>query len=210
MTLITGTPVGAITTQEGIFIEGAAYLYFQDAQAPLANTPDADGFYWGLGTTGTYGVYSMGCYQDLALGSNYTVNSVRCDTVGDKDALQKLNHLELSLTITSLFPLSTMTPFMRGGVVTHNAGTHTEKMGIGPVNNNQFWHIYLAKVYDEAVGDYVSFTLHRAKFVDAWSIAMKSGSEWAMSGVKIWAFADDTKPSAQQFATVIRCDASAL
>jgi len=39
---------------------------------------------------------------------------------------------------------------------------------------------------------------------------MPSGDKWTVTGVTIWALADDTLPSDQQFATVIRADPSAL
>ncbi len=210
MTLVTGTPIGTVTEQESTQVEGAASVYYQDATAPLLHTPDANGWYWNLGATGSYGVYLLGCVLDVALGSNMTVNSVRCDTVGDKDAIQKLNHLELELTISTIFPLTMLEHLIHGSGATHDAGAHSEGMGIGQVNNNKYYHIYLPKVYDEDAGDFVAFTIHRAKFVNAWKIAMKYGEPWQLTGLQVWGFADTSKPAAQQFATVIRSDLSAL
>jgi len=210
MTLVTGTPVGSVVEQEGISLEGSAYVYFQNALAPLYHRPDSNGFYWGLASTGSYGISLLGCVQDVSFGDDVTVNAIRCDTVGDKDVIQKRNHLELTFTLLSLFPLSILSPIMRGGAVTLDAVAHTESMGIGPINNNVNYHVYLPKVYDDDAGDYVAITMHKCKFVDAWNIAMKSGEPWQMTGVKIWGMADTALPSAQQFATIIRADASAL
>ena len=70
--------------------------------------------------------------------------------------------------------------------------------------------VYLPKVYDEDAPDYVAFQLNRAQFVDAWSISMSSGETWSMSGVRVRAYADETMPTAQSFATMVRLDISAL
>ena len=83
-------------------------------------------------------------------------------------------------------------------------------MGIAAINNNQYYKVYLPKVYDDDTGDYLSITIHRAKFVDAWTLNMPSGDKWTVTGVTLWGFADDSKPAAQTFATVIRADPSAL
>lgn len=208
MPLITGTPLGNIVSQDEIYIEGAPYIYYQDYAASELFTPDADGFYYGLSGTTQHPVYALACYEDVQLGSDLTVNAVRCDKIGDKAVIQKLNHLEFQFSLSSLFPLSTLSPILRGSAVT--AATDFEKMGIGPINNNAFYHIYLPKVYDEATGDFVTITLHRAQFVGAWTLAMPSGNKWMLGGISAWALADDTKPSAQSFATVIRADPSAL
>ncbi len=86
----------------------------------------------------------------------------------------------------------------------------TEKMGIGKIANNDFWRVYLPKVYDEDAPDFVSITLHRAQFVDAWSISMTSGETWSVSGVRFRAYADEDMPTAQSFATIVRLDPSAI
>jgi hypothetical protein len=208
MPLVTGTPDGTITQMDEIYVEGAPYIYFQEVDASVPALIDGDGFYWGLSGTPSFPVYQMACYEDVSLASEVTVNSIRCDNVGDKDVIQKLNHLELGLTLSSLFPLSVLRHIIRGGAVTLSG--EVEKMGIGPINNNKIYRVYLPKVYDEDTGDWVSFTLHRAKFVDAWTLNTPSGDKWTLTGVTIWALADEAKPSAQQFATVIRADPSAL
>ena len=209
MSLPTGTPVGNILTQNEIIVEGAPVIYFQDATANPLKNPDADGFYWGLSGTSTYPVYQLGCYIDVALSEDVTVNALRCDTVGDKAAIQKRNYLELTVTLKHLFPLTFLSKVGNFGD-TVVSGTGTEKVGIGKINNNQFWHVYLPQVYDTDAGDYVAFHLHRVQFVDAWTINMPSGDAWNMTGVKIRAYADDTKSNDMLFATVIRADASAL
>jgi hypothetical protein len=208
MALVTGTPLGTIISQDEIYIEGAPWIYYQDADASLLNNPDADGFYWGLSGTETHPVYDLACYEDVQLGTDLSVNAVRCDKVGDKATIQKLNHLELTFTLSSLFPLSTISPIIRGSAVTVSGDV--EKMGIGPINNNQYWHLYLPKVYDEDAGDYVSITIHRAQFTDPWTLAMAAAQQWTLGGINAWGLADDTKPSAQQFATIIRADPSAI
>jgi len=209
MGLSTGTPLGTIIAQEDLYIEGAPYIYFQDAQAGELNTPDAQGFYWGLSGTSVYPVYNLGCVQDVSLGEDVTMNMVRCDTVGDKDAIQKRNHLEVTLSITTILPLTVLYHILKASVPTQSGGM-LEEMGIGSINNSRNYHVYMPKVYDEDVGDYLAITLHKAKFVDAFTIGMKQGEPWQITGIKLFAFADTTKPDAQSFATIIRADASAI
>jgi hypothetical protein len=208
MSLITGSPLGTIVAQDEIYVEGAPWIYYQDYNAPELWNPDGDGFYWGLSGTTAYPVYSLACYEDVALSDDLTVNAIRCDKVGDKAVIQKRNHLVFTFALSSLFPLVTTAPIIRGGTVT--AAGDWEKMGLGTINNNKYYHIYLPKVYDEDAGDYVAITLHRAQFVDAWTIAMVSGNKWMLGGIAAWALADDTKPSGQEFATIIRFDTDAL
>jgi len=206
MALVTGTPAGTITQQDEIYIEGAPYVYYQDYDGPLI--VDGDSFYWGLSGTVTYPVFQLACYEDVSLGSDVTVNAIRCDNIGDKDVIQKLNHLEFTLTLSSLLPLTALRHILRGSAVTLSG--QVEKMGIAAINNNQYYKVYLPKVYDDDTGDYLSITIHRAKFVDAWTLNMPSGDKWTVTGVTLWGFADDSKPAAQTFATVIRADPSAL
>lgn len=208
MALITGTPLGNVVSQDEIYLEGAPWIYYQDYEANLLFNPDGDDFYYGLSGTAAYPVYSLACYEDVELGTDITVNEVRCDKVGDKATIQKLNRLELTLSLSSIFPLTTSAPIIRAGTVTSSGGI--EKVGIGPINNNQYYHVYLPKVYDEAAADWVSITIHRAQFTDAWALAMPSGDKWMITGITIWGLADDTKPSAQQFATILRRDPSAI
>lgn len=209
MALSTGTPLGTITTNEEISLEGAPNIYFQDSAAGELYRPDADGYYWGLSGTATYPVYQLGCYTDVALGEDVEMNVVRCDTVGDKDVVQKRNYLELTLTLQHFFPFEVLRHIIKASAPATSL-TDVSKMGIGKINNTRTYHVYMPKVYDEDNGDYVLFHLHRAKFVDAFSIRMSSGENWSISGIKIRAFADELKPENQMFATVIRADASVL
>jgi hypothetical protein len=208
MALLTGTPQGNVVSQDEIYIEGAPYVYYQDSDATLLWNPDGDNYYWGLSGTTSYPVYSLACYEDVALADDVTVNSVRCDKIGDKAVIQKRNHLVFTLSLSSLFPLTTTAPIIRGSTPT--SSTPFEKMGIGEINNNNYYHVYLPKVYDQDTADYVSITIHRAQFVDAWTIAMVSGDKWMLGGIAIWALIDDTKPAGQEYATIIRYDPSAI
>jgi hypothetical protein len=208
MALVTGTPLGQINAQDELYIDAAPTIYFQDYEATELSNPDGDGFYWGLSGTTTYPVYSLACYEDVVWASEYESNAIRCDTVGDKSNIQKLNHIDLTFTLKTLMPLATLTHILRGGAVTTSAGA-TEKMGIGQPNNQQFYHYYLVSVYDETAGDHITVTAHKAQFVDAWEIGFTYG-EPATIGMTFRAFADDTKPAAQLFATIIRADPSAI
>lgn len=208
MALVTGTPLGTINAQDDLYIETAPSLWFQDFIADELNNPDGDGFYWGLTGTPTYPVYALECYEDVRLAADYEGNNVRCDTVGDKAHIQKLSYVDLTFTLKTLLPLATLTYILRGGAVTTTVGA-TEKMGVGQPNNNQYWHVYGASVYDEVAGDYICFTAHRCQFVESWEIAFAYG-EPATIGVTIRAFADTTKPADQLFLTLIRADPSAI
>jgi hypothetical protein len=205
MALVTGTPMGTTTDQSDLYIDTAPSVWFQDATANPLNNPDADGFYWGLTGSASYPIYSLDCYEGVALGGNIEMSNIRCDTVGDRSAIQKLAYLDLTFTLKTLLPLATLTHILRGGAVTTTAGT-SEKMGIGQPDNQQYWRVYFASVYDEDNGDYVCVTMHRAKFVDSWEIAFNGFGEPATLGVTLRGFADTDLPAAQQFATVIRGD----
>lgn len=207
--LVTGAPVGNIVAQDEIYLEGAPYLYFQDATADPLNNPDVAGYYWNLTGSSTYPVYRVGCIQDVSLTEGLTINQVRCDTIGDKATIQKRDYVEFQFGFSSLFPLTALSKLLNlGAVVTQTTGI--EKVGIGGINNNQFYHFYAPKVYDDTAGDYVAFHLHRAQFVDAFTINFKSGEPWMVEGIKIRAYADETKAATMRFGTIIRADASAI
>jgi len=211
MALVTGAAIGNVISQDSeIYIEGAPWIYMQDYEATYLNDPDGDGFYWGMSGSSTYPVYSLACYEDVALGEDLTVNAVRCDKFGDTAVIQKLNHLEFTFALSTLFPLTTTQPILRGSEVFVDAVNGLEKMGIGPIDNARYWRLYLPKVYDQANADYVSITIHRVQFVDAWTIAMPSGDKWMIAGITAWGMADENLPAAQQFATIIRSDLSAI
>lgn len=68
MALVTGAAVGTIIDQDTeILVEGAPWIYLQDYQAPYLFSPDDDEFYWGMTGTPAYPVYSLACYEDVAL-----------------------------------------------------------------------------------------------------------------------------------------------
>ena len=210
MALVTGTPGGSITTSEDIYLEGAPTIYIQDYNADPLNNPDTDDFYWGMSGTTTYPAIELGCITDVSLGEDVTMNDVLCDNVGVKDTLQQRNYVEFSFTIQSFFPFDILTEILQGGPVTDNAGENTQKFGLGKIDNAQRWMVYAPKVYDEDAPDYVMIHLHKAKFVDAWEISMPFGSPWQATGILLRGFADTTKPSAQQFATILRSDESVI
>jgi hypothetical protein len=93
---------------------------------------------------------------------------------------------------------------------TTTSASPLEYAPIGKINNNLFYHAWCPKVYDEDVGDYVGIMLHKCKFVDAWTLAMPFGDRWNLTGLKLRAFADTTKPAAQQFGVMLRSDLSAV
>lgn len=206
--LITGTPIGNVDPQDEIYLEGAPYIYIQQTEANPLNNPDADGYYWGLSGTSTYPVFQIGCVQDVSLTEGVTMNQIRCDTVGDKGTIQRRDYIELELTILSVFPLTTLRHLLNLSVPT--VGSDIEKVGIGQINNNRYYMAYCPKVYDQDTGDYVLFHFHRAQFVDAWTINMNSGEPWTVQGLKLRAYADETKPAGQTFGVIVRADPSAI
>jgi len=209
VSLVTGTPLGSITSSEDLYLEGAPTIYVQDNSANPLKNPDTDNFYWGLSGTSTYPAIEIGCLTDVSLAEDLTMNDVLCDNVGVKDTLMQRNYLDWTFTVQSFFPFDVLTEILKGGAVTENASEHTQKFGLGKIDNNQFWMVYAPKVYDEGVGYYVAIHMHKAKFVDAWEISMPFGDSWE-AGITLRAFADTDKPSAQQFATVIRADPSVI
>jgi hypothetical protein len=139
---------------------------------------------------------------------NIEMNNIRCDTVGDKGTIQKLNYLDVTFTLKTLFPLTTMRHILRWGAVTSTVGA-TEKVGIGQPNNQRYFYGYFPIVYDSDTGDFLSFTIHRAQFVDSWTLAFTYGQPTTV-GMTFRGFAHEAKPADQLFATVIRADPSAI
>ena len=208
MTLVTGTPIGGSLIQESLYIEGAPTIYVQDYRAnPLFN-PDAQGYYWAMSGTASYPYIEIGCIQDVSLTENLTMNDVRCDTIGVTDTIQKRNYLEFNLTILTLFPLKALRHFLKIG--TASTGTGYEKVGIGQIDQTQLYHVYAPKVYDETNAYWLAFWLNKAKFVDAWTVNFKYGDAWTVTGLKLRAFADSTRPSAQLFGSIFRFDGSGV
>jgi hypothetical protein len=207
--LVTGNPLGSVITQENTYLEGSPYIFFQDALANPLNNPDTDGFYWGLSGTTTYPVYLLGCVQSVSLTEKVTMNDVRCDTVGVKDTIQKRDYVEFDMTVLSQLPISVLRHMLNLGSAP-TITNHTEKQGIGMIQNNQRYMVYAPKIYDDTNGYWLFFQLHRAKFVDAFKLDMKYGASWELTKIILRGFADDTKPTAQKFGTILRIDPSQL
>ena len=206
--LVTGTPIGSGITQENTYIEGASNIYVQDYRAnPLFN-PDAQGYYWGMSGTVSYPYIEIGCVQDVKITENLTMNDVRCDTIGVVDTIQKRNYVEFDFTILTLLPLKVLRHFLKTNAP--SVGTGYEKAGIGQIDNQQFYHLYAPKVYDEPNVAWLTFWLNRAKFVDAWTINQKYGDAWTVTGLKVRGFADSTRPAAQLFGSIFRFDNSGV
>lgn len=208
MAILTGTPVGNLLTQEEIYLEGSPYLYFQDYTANPFKNPDGNGYYWDLSGTSTYPVYSIGCVQDVSLTEDVTMNDIRCDTIGVKGTIQKRNYVEFNITILTLLPLSQLRHMLK--LSSPTVVTDAEFAGIGAINNNQFYMVYAPTVYDQDTGDLLIFHLHKAQFVDSFTIDMAYGEPWKVTGLKLRAYADETKPAAQRFGVIVRQDPSAL
>jgi hypothetical protein len=201
-TLVTGSAIGNGISQEDTFIEGAPYIYIQDYTAMPLNNPDSDGYHWGITGTTLYPYYVLGCVSNVSLTEGVTMNDVMCDTVGTKDTIQKRDYIELSLEISSIFPLTSASLVMN--LSTAVVANGIEKVGIGAINNQRKFMVYMPKVYDEDTGKYIFVHLHKAKFVDAWTIPMTSGEPWKVQGVKIRAYADDTKKAQERFGVFLR------
>lgn len=208
MTLITGSPIGTIETQEEIYLTDAPTIYFQDYNATPLKNPDADGFYWGMSGTASYNVYEVGCPYDVSLSENVTLNEILCDNSGVKATTQQRNYMEFTFGVRSFFPLQVLRLLLKGGAVTETAPT--QKMPLGSINNDQFWMVYAPKVYNTDVGDYVWIHLHKCQFVDAFTLNMAYGTGWELTGIKLRAFVDSTKPAAQSFGMFGRSDASVI
>lgn len=203
--IATGTAVGNVISQEDLYLEGAPYIYFQDNRANPLNNPDAQGYYWGLSGTTTYPAYLLGCIQNVTLTQGLTMNDVRCDTVGVKDTIQKRDYIEFDMTILSQLPLSVMAKLLN--LSTATVGTGYETVGIPQINNSISYHVYAPKIYDLADPvSWLMFYLHKAKFVDAWTINMVYGGPWTMTGIKLRAYANDSYPATQLFGVIKRFD----
>jgi hypothetical protein len=136
------------------------------------------------------------------------MNDVLCDNVGMKGVVQQRNYFEFQFSIRSFFPLQILTYFLGGGTVVE--ASPTQMMPLGKINNDQYWHVYAPKVYNETNGDYVWIYLHKCQFVDAFTIPMTLGTPWELQGLKLRGFVDSTKPAAQQFGMFGRSDLSVV
>lgn len=198
------TPTGTLNQQENIYIEGGPDLYFGGVSK---YSPDTNGYYWGITGTPAKPVYKVGCYENFQLADNTTVNEIRCDTVGVKGTIVRRNYLEASFDLKALLPLSELRHLLRWSSSLAVPASDGEYAGIGTINQQDYHKIYFSRIYDPDAGDWVSFTGHRCQFAWNGAIQMRYGDTW-MVGVQARFYADETLPSDQQFATVVRFDAS--
>jgi hypothetical protein len=207
MTIVTGSPLGNILTQEEKYLEGSPYLYIQDYRATPLNHPDANGYYWNLSGTTAYPVYSLGCIQDVKMTEDVTLNMIRCDTVGDKAAIQRRNFLTVEFQLNSILPLTVTKVLMN--MFDSTAVTGKEFVGMSKINNNVYYMLYAPKVYDDVAGYWIMAHFHRCQITGnfTWDMAL-SGHK--LTGIKVTALIDETKPANQLFGTLARFDASAL
>src|SRR3972149_4783045 len=215
-TLGTGTafPTGPIPVTEDLYITGGPRVFFQPYYNPSgvecaeAYNPDSDSFYHGLSGTSLCPIYELGCYEDFQIIDTITRTPVSCDSLGTVDEIMRRDSMELQFTMKSLLPFNLLTQVLNGGVRTLNATEETEKFGMGEVPDRLF-HVYLARVYDSILGDYISFTGHRARFVEASPLSMPFAEQWNIS-VVMKLFADRNKGATQLFGTWLRYDPSVL
>jgi len=213
MGLVTGSAYGAFTTSgtyygcEDIYLDGAPSIYFQDyTPGPMFNP--IDGIYWQLSGTKTYPIYEMCCVSDVSFSDNTTVNDILCDNKGVVGTIQQRNYVEFSFSLQSFFPLSVLTKILHGG--TFLTGTSpVDAFAFESIDNTQYWAFWCPKVYSTSVGDYVGLQLHKAQFVEPFTIDMTFGQAWKITGLKVRAFIDTSK-TPNQFATIVRSDLSVV
>lgn len=205
--LTTGSPIGNIITPEELFIEGSPYIFVQDSKAPPLNNPDANGYYWNMSGTSTYPVYQLGCIQDVKMTEDVTLAMIRCDTVGDKDAIQRRNYIDIEFQLNSVFPLNMAR--LSSNFSPSLTMTGREYSGISRINNRQWWMVYMPKVYDEVNNSWIMAHFHRVKFVGNFSWAFGIDG-WKITGLKARALIDETKPSNQLFGTLARFDSTGV
>lgn len=212
MALITGTPVGNVITPSELYVDQPPTFWFQErytssgASVGLLNPPDADGFYWGLSGTTANPVYEAGCYENFQIADVRELNMIRCDTTGDRTAIQKRSSLNITFTLKSLFPFTKLRHMLNLGAVTQSGGA-LEKMGIGLIDNSKYYYIFLTSIYDQSTGDHLTLTGHRVQFTNAWQLSFPYGNA-ANVAIQATLFADESRPSDQYFGTMIRADPS--
>ena len=207
MPLVTGTPLGNIISQEEKYLEGSPYLYIQDYRAGPLNAPDVNGYYWGLSGTTTYPIYSLGCIQDTKMTDNVTINMIRCDTVGNKAVIQRRNQIDIDFQLNSVLPLSVTRVLMKMFDSTVVSGR--EYVGMSKINNNIYYMLYAPKVYDEVAGYWIMAHFHRVQITGnfVWDFNIAGHK---LTGIKVTALIDETKPSNQFYGTLARFDKNAL
>lgn len=205
----TSSPIGTLIQGEEIYLDSAPDVYICDTQGSYRFNPDTDGFYWGLSGTASHPVYKLGCFSDFVFGDDVTMNDIMCDTDGLRGVIQKRSGLHASFRLLTLMPLTQLAQLLRIGTVTSNASDGAEKVGVGDTTRKtNYWRVYFNKIYDDE-GDFLSVTMHRCQFVDAWEIAMPYGDKWSIP-LSLRAFADTSKPTAQRYATIVRVDPSVV
>lgn len=214
MALITGTPIGNVVTPPELYLDQPPTFWIQErynadgTSVGLLNRPDGDGFYWGLSGTVARPVYEVGCYENFVIADVRTINQVRCDTTGNRTAIQKRDVLNITFTLKAPFPLATIRHMLNLGPVTTTPGA-TEKVGVGVIDNSKYYYVYFASIYDQTTGDHVNFTGHRVQFTSAWQWTFAYGMP-ATFTIQASCFADADKPQDQYFATIIRADPSSI
>lgn len=207
MSLVTGSAIGNVVSQEEIYPDGAPNIYYQDYLATPLHNPDADGYYWGMSGTVAYPAYELACVTEVSLQEGITANDVRCDTVGLKATIQRRDSVDFIFSTQNPFPLSSLANLFN--LSPADVVTNFEKVGIGTIDNTQFWHVYAPKVYNDETGDYLVVDLHKCQIVNPGAWQMRYGQPWVRQ-ISFRAFADTTKPASQQFGTIIRYDPSVL
>lgn len=207
MSLVTGTPFGTSSTQESLYLDAAPNIFYQDYQAPLLYSPDADGYYWGLTGTSTYPYKELGCVTNVSFKQSIESNEIRCDTIGVVGTIMRRNYVDLVFTLQQFMPLSIFANI--GGFTAATVSSPFEKVGIGDFDNNQFWHVYAINVYDQAAGDFFIINLNKAQFVEPGDLVFNYGSPWTQE-FTLRAYADTTKPTTQKFGNFVRSDISAI
>lgn len=213
MALITGTPVGNLISSQQIYVDVPPTFYFQENKdgsgnaVGLLNDPDGDGFYWGLSGTTANPVYEGGCYENFVFTDVRDINMIRCDTDGDKGAIQRRNQLTVTFTLKEFFKLTKLRHMLNLGAVTTSAGAY-EKTGIGQIDNTKYYYLYFPSIYDSNTGDYLAVTLFNAQFTSAWAMSFTYGQPATVT-IQATAFADSNKPTTQSFGSILRADPSA-
>jgi hypothetical protein len=214
VTLITGSPVGNIVNSQTQLVDSPPVFYFQEkinadgTTVGHLNNPDADGFYYNLSGTTARPVYEGGCYENFQLSDIRDVNMVRCDAEGDRSAIQRRNSLQVTFTLKEFFKLDKLRHMLNFGDVTTTA-SHSEKAGVGQIDNTKFYYLWFPSVYDENTGDYFSWHIHRAQFTNAWAMSYTYANPATVT-IQVTGFSEPSLPAAQRFATVFRLDPSAL
>jgi hypothetical protein len=136
-----------------------------------------------------------------------TLNMIRCDTVGDKAAIQRRNFLTVEFQLNSILPLTVTKVLMN--MFDSTAVTGKEFVGMSKINNNVYYMLYAPKVYDDVAGYWIMAHFHRCQITGnfTWDMAL-SGHK--LTGIKVTALIDETKPANQLFGTLGRFDLSAL